>query len=297
MTNSRQRGPDSNRMIAVLSALAQETRLEAYRLLLRYYPFGLAAGDISRLLAVPHNTLSTHLGALQTAGLVRSRKQGRSIIFAAQPTCFAEVGHELTASGGHLAAEPEPYPVLRPEDKKRNRVYNVLVLCRGNSARSIIAEAILNREGKGRFRAFSAGSHPQAAPSPITLDLLGSLGYDISDLSSKSWVAFSRPDAPVMDFVITVCDRAAGEACPTWPGHPLTVHWGVPSIADLGCTEAQQKLAYADTYRRLMSRITTFVNLAIDDLALPDLKSALRNIGAMEGATDLALHAQEPTRA
>jgi ArsR family transcriptional regulator, arsenate/arsenite/antimonite-responsive transcriptional repressor / arsenate reductase (thioredoxin) len=279
---------------AVFAALAQETRLEAYRLLLRYQPFGLSAGDIARLLAVPHNTLSTHMGLLVNAGLVRSRRDGRSIIFAAVPERFAAAEaflNEARVPHPQLVRAAQPtnlFPIKRPDDDMSGKVYNVLVLCTGNSARSILAEAIINREGKGCFRAYSAGSLPKGTPNSIGIELLQSLGYDVSGLRSKSWSEFAEPGAPKMDFIVTVCDAAAGESCPYWPGHPLVAHWGIPDPADVQGSAAQKRAAFQEAYRRSMHRITAFVNLPVDTLALPDLKARLAEIGAMDGATDLA---------
>jgi ArsR family transcriptional regulator, arsenate/arsenite/antimonite-responsive transcriptional repressor / arsenate reductase (thioredoxin) len=278
---------------AVFAALSQETRLEAYRLLVRYQPFGLAAGDISRLMAVPHNTLSTHMAILQTAGLVYSRREGRSIIFAAVPARFAATQSYLAqgvATGKGRAKATQPiYPTKRPDDHMSDKTYNVLVLCTGNSARSILAEAILNREGGGRFRAFSAGSQPKGKPNPVGLDLLTSLGYDTSEFRSKSWTEFAEAGAPKMDFIITVCDSAAGEACPYWPGHPLVAHWGIPDPADVAGTSKQKRAAFQEAYRRLMSRVTALVNLPIEKMGLSELKAQLAEIGKMDGATEMAL--------
>jgi ArsR family transcriptional regulator, arsenate/arsenite/antimonite-responsive transcriptional repressor / arsenate reductase (thioredoxin) len=168
------------------------------------------------------------------------------------------------------------------------KVYHVLVLCTGNSARSILAEAIINREGKGRFLAYSAGSQPKGTPNPVGIELLVSLGYDVGEFRSKSWSEFAEPGAPKMDFIITVCDSAAGETCPYWPGHPLVAHWGIPDPADVQGSAAEKRAAFQNAYRRLMHRVTAFVNLPVDTLALPDVKARLAEIGAMDGATDLA---------
>lgn len=152
-----------------------------------------------------------------------------------------------------------------------DHVFNVLFLCTGNSARSIIAEAILNREGMGRFRAFSAGSQPKDEVHPYALQLLKSANHDVSFARSKSWDEFAGPDAPEMDFVFTVCDSVAAEVCPVWPGQPMTAHWGVPDPAAVEGTDAEKHFAFADTYRMLGNRISVFVNLplaAIDRLAL-----------------------------
>ena len=164
-------------------------------------------------------------------------------------------------------------------------IYNVLFLCTGNSARSLIAEAVMNREGTGRFKGFSAGSHPEPAPHPYTLDLLEGLHHDASFARSKSWDEFAAPDAPKMDFVFTVCDNAAAEQCPVWPGQPMTAHWGMPDPAKASGTEAEKRLAFSETYRMLRSRISIFVNLPITSLDKLSLQRDLDAIGKETQAT------------
>jgi len=165
------------------------------------------------------------------------------------------------------------------------RVYTVLFLCTGNSARSIIGEAILNREGKGRFRAYSAGSHPKGAVNPNTLSLLDRLGYDVSGFRSKSWDEFAGPGAPEFDFVFTVCDDAAGEACPVFPGRPMTAHWGIPDPAAATGSPAEVALAFDEAYRMLFQRISVFTALPIAALDRLTLQNRLKAIGGMQGAT------------
>jgi arsenate reductase len=166
-----------------------------------------------------------------------------------------------------------------------DRPYNVLFLCTGNSARSIIAEAILNRLGAGKFRAFSAGSQPKGAVNPHTIALLKSLNHDTSTLRSKSWSEFTKPEAPPLDFVFTVCDNAAGETCPVWPGQPMTAHWGVPDPAEAKGSDAEIALAFKDTYRMLNQRIGIFVSLPLKSLDQLTLQRRLKEIGRMQGAT------------
>jgi protein-tyrosine-phosphatase len=159
------------------------------------------------------------------------------------------------------------------------RPFNVLFLCTGNSARSIMAEAILNREGRGNFRAFSAGSQPKGRPHPYTLDLLRKLNFDVSELRSKSWNEFSGAGAMPLDFILTVCDNAAGESCPFWPGQPMTAHWGVPDPAAATGNEAQVRQAFADAFRMLSHRISIFVNLPLRSLDKLTLQRQLDSIG------------------
>jgi arsenate reductase len=161
----------------------------------------------------------------------------------------------------------------------------VLFLCTGNSARSIMAEAILNKVGQGRFQAFSAGSQPKGKINPNTIRLLHALGYDATSYRSKSWDEFSRPDAPEFDFIITVCDNAAGETCPLWPGHPMTAHWGIPDPAEARGSQAQIGLAFDEAYRMLSRRIGIFVSLPMDALDKLVLQVKLRDIGRMDDAT------------
>lgn len=158
---------------------------------------------------------------------------------------------------------------------------NVLFLCTGNSARSILAEAILNRLGAGKFRGYSAGSHPAGEVNPLALHLLRKARYDVSKLRSKSWDEFAAPGAPKLDFVFTVCDDAANETCPIWPGQPMSAHWGLPDPVKAQGTEAERNLAFADTTRMLTQRIDIFVNLPFDQLSKLSLQEQLDEIGRM----------------
>ena len=166
-----------------------------------------------------------------------------------------------------------------------DRPANVLFLCTGNSARSIMAEAILNREGRGRFRAFSAGSHPNGEVNPHALDLLRSLHYPVEDFRSKPWDEFEEPGAPKLDFVFTVCDDAAAEVCPIWPARPTTAHWGIPDPAAVEGSPAEIAAAFADAYRVLNDRIGDFVSLPLDQLDRRNLKQRLDDIGRRETAS------------
>jgi protein-tyrosine-phosphatase len=160
--------------------------------------------------------------------------------------------------------------------------WNALFLCTGNSARSILAEAILNREGQGRFHAFSAGSKPTGAPNPFALSLLQREGFDTAFARSKSWDEFAAPGAPHLDFVFTVCDQAAAEECPFWPGQPMTAHWGLPDPAAVEGSDAEKAVAFAETYRMLRNRIRTFTALPIQTLDALTLKGKLADIGQSE---------------
>src|SRR5215467_14509275 len=169
-----------------------------------------------------------------------------------------------------------------------DRPFNVLFLCTANSARSIMAEAILDKIGARKFRAFSAGSHPKGQINPQALQLLQSLGYDTWGFRSKSWSEFADPGAPLLDFVFTVCDNAAGETCPVWPGQPMTAHWGLPDPAEAKGNPAGVALAFKDSYRMLNQRIGIFVSLPLRSLDQLSLQKKLREICRMKGATAMA---------
>jgi arsenate reductase (thioredoxin) len=169
-----------------------------------------------------------------------------------------------------------------------DRPFNVLFLCTANSARSIMAECVLNRLGAGKFKAYSAGSHPKGEIHPIALQILRKANYDTSELRSKSWDEFASPDAPELDFVFTVCDDAAKEACPVWPGQPMSAHWGLPDPASVTGSAADQYLAFADTMRMLDHRIGIFVNLPIASLSKIALRERLSDIGRIKRAPENA---------
>lgn len=164
-----------------------------------------------------------------------------------------------------------------------DRIYNVLFICTGNSARSILAESILT--GRGRFRAFSAGSQPKGIVNPFALKVLRSFDYLADGFRSKSWEEFAKPDAPVMDFVFTVCDNAAGEACPVWPGLPITAHWGIEGPAAVEGSDIQKEAAFVAAFRYLKNRISVFTALPIASLDRMTLGSRLVEIGQLQGAT------------
>ena len=157
--------------------------------------------------------------------------------------------------------------------------YNVLFLCTGNSARSILGEAIMNRSGAGRFKAFSAGSHPTGTVNPNAVALLKSLNHPTESLRSKNWDEFAEEGAPKLDFVFTVCDQAAGEMCPIWPGQPMSAHWGLPDPAAVTGTQAEIAAAFAETYRMLNNRIEVFANLPLESLDALSLQARLDEIG------------------
>jgi arsenate reductase len=165
-----------------------------------------------------------------------------------------------------------------------DKVHNVLFLCTGNSARSILGEAVMNKLGKGRFKAWSAGSFPKGEVHPMALSVLNGMGFDITGMRSKSWNEFSEPGAPKFDFIFTVCDNAAGETCPVWIGHPMTAHWG---IEDPAAIEGEgQREAFMQALRYLTNRISLFLTLPIDSIDTMSMKQKLTEIGKSEGASN-----------
>jgi arsenate reductase len=157
--------------------------------------------------------------------------------------------------------------------------YNILILCTGNSARSIMGEALFNTMGAGRFHAYSAGSHPSGVVNPFAIEQVRALGYPVDALRSKSWDEFAQPGAPEMDFVVTVCDNAAGEVCPIWPGHPVTAHWGFPDPAALAGSDEEKRAAFANTLRQIRTRVQLFLSLPLETLDRMAIESRMRAIG------------------
>ncbi|WP_348524789.1 metalloregulator ArsR/SmtB family transcription factor [Paracoccus marinaquae] len=278
-----------NRALDCFTALGQPMRLSVFRLLVRAGGEGMAAGQIAEALEVRENTLSANLSVLCNAGLLARRREGRSIRYFADLTTMRHLVDYLLSDccGGNpaicrpainsLITSPLPYP--SKDDRMRDAPFNVLFLCTANSARSLIAEAILNADESGRFRAFSAGSHPAGRPNPRTLRLLDRLGHDLSGIRSKSWDEFAGPDAPKMDFVFTVCDSAAGEVCPVWPGQPMSAHWGLPDPAAVGGNDAEQAAAFNRTHKMLATRLSAFASLPVGTLERKSLQAELDRIG------------------
>jgi arsenate reductase (thioredoxin) len=159
------------------------------------------------------------------------------------------------------------------------RPYNVLVLCTGNSARSILAEALFNTLGTGQFKAYSAGSHPTGRVNPYAIEQVMALGYPVDGLRSKSWDEFAQADSPQMDFIVTVCDNAAGEVCPLWPGQPVTAHWGFPDPAAVVGTDEEKRAAFATTLRQIRNRVQLFLNLPLETVDQMAIESRMRAIG------------------
>ncbi len=181
-----------------------------------------------------------------------------------------------------------------PETLHMDKVYNVLVLCTGNSARSILGEALINTLGQGRFRAYSAGSHPGGVVNPYAIAQLQAIGYPTETLRSKSWDEFATPGAPEMDFVFTVCDKAAGEMCPIWPGHPMTAHWGFEDPAAAQGSDAEKRHAFSQVFRQIRNRVQSFVALPLDKLDAAAIKREIVAIGQTPPDAIRAESASEP---
>jgi arsenate reductase len=282
--------------IRALAALAQEHRLQIFRLLIRQAPYGLPAGQIGACLGISASTLSSHVAQLERAGLLRSWREHQRIFYAADPEAFRGLlgflteeccaGHpELCGYGPQDEAlrvevmSPDRTRAAQQALRQKATVFNVLFLCTGNSARSILAEGLLNRLGGEKFRAYSAGSHPKDVIHPYALELLQQYAYPTDQLRSKSWDEFTGPQAPPLDFVFTLCDAAAEETCPVWPGQPTMAHWGLPDPAAVEGTEEAKRHAFVETMRMLQQRIDIFVHLPMAKLDQLSLQQRVDAIG------------------
>ncbi len=277
--------------IAQLTALAHPRRLALFRLLMRRYPDAVPAGDLAAALDMPASSLSAALTQLRHADLVTQARHGTSLLYAAdtqgaaqlvnylfEDCCRARGGLNLGLSNGFC------FPPSSKDDPM-TKTYNALFICTGNSARSIFAETLLREIAGDRFHVHSAGTRPQTELNPFAMDLLQSKGHDVTLLRSKHVSEFQTPEAPRMDFVFTVCDRAANEECPPWPGQPLTGHWGQPDPVKVTGTEAERKLAFQQVYGALKNRIQAFAALPIDSLDRTSLQSQIDDIAKTESTT------------
>lgn len=267
---------ENERAALAFTAIGQPTRLELLRTLLAAGPTGLAAGDVALRLGVPSSTLSFHLRALEHAGLIAATRQGRSLIYAAR---IAEL-RELIAFLVDACCDHQPERCgdlhrlfdLPREKNPMPSAFNVLFLCTRNSARSIMAEAILGKIGEGRFQAFSAGSDPAGeGPLPEVIQQLKALGHDVSALRSKDWSEFTGPGAPAMDFVIALCDTLAGQDCPDFGERAITASWPLPDPAKFAGNTAERATLLNELYASLRRRLEVFASLpfaSLDRLAL-----------------------------
>jgi arsenate reductase len=266
--------------VATLGALAQETRLGILRLLIQRGSEGMASGELGARLKLSSPTLSFHLNHLKYAGLVTSRRESSFIIYGARhrtiDNLIEYLSHKCRNASADGAYQDGLDSVVVPP-----RTLNVLFLCTHNSARSIMAECAINRWGAGKFNGFSAGSHPRGTVHPSALRVLNALGYETDHLRSKHWDEFSEPTGPTLDFVFTLCDRAAAEVCPAWPGQPITAHWGVKDPAAFMGSDAATRRAFLLTYRELEQRIRIFTSLPIETLERFALQRWATEIGKL----------------
>jgi protein-tyrosine-phosphatase/DNA-binding transcriptional ArsR family regulator len=274
-----------------LTALGHSGRLAVFRLLARRAPGGVRPSEIADALSLKRNTLSVHVASLTRAGLLRSWREGKSVFYSIDLGRVASLidylVNDCCRSRPEVRMALSASPVPNPEEgpiQMPDRVFNVLFVCTGNSARSIFAEAILNREGAGKFRAYSAGTRPYSELNPVAISILESLDHDVSQLRAKNVAEFQRPDAPKMDFVFTVCDLAANEECPPWAGQPITAHWGMPDPVKVQGTESERMLAFRNAYRTLLRRMTGFIELPISSLDQISLQRRLDELGRQEAA-------------
>ncbi|MDO9526564.1 MAG: metalloregulator ArsR/SmtB family transcription factor [Gemmobacter sp.] len=266
---------EQNRAAHAFATLGHPGRLAVFRLIMRFAPKGVRPTEIADALGLRQNTLSHHLADLTACGLVQVERQGRSLFYSAHlDTTEALIGYLALDVG---RARPDLLAPLLSAHKDipamHDTKFNVLFICSGNSARSIFAEAILRDLGTDKFQAFSAGTRPNTALNPYALKVLTRNGHDIGNLRSKHISEFQQPGAVAMDFVFTVCDTAAAEECPPWPGQPITGHWGLPDPVKAVGTDAEKALVFAQTYAALRRRIAALVALPIDGLGRLSLQS------------------------
>ncbi len=267
-------------------SLAQPTRLAAVRHLLAIHPLSLPAGEIARLCEVPHNTMSTHLGILGRAGLISVEKDGRTMNYRADVAGFRDLlkflSQDCCNGRPDLCGDAFDLPSPPPAESKEtfmSPAFNVLFLCTQNSARSIIAQALLEKIGRGRFRAYSAGSAPAQEPVPEVIERLKSLGHDVSHLRSKSWDEFRGPDAPRMDFVIALCDAPHGQFCPDLGSQFVTGAWPLPDPAQFKGSQTERTTLLNELYAMIRRRIEIFTSLPFDSLDRMAVKARLDEIG------------------
>ncbi|WP_425074522.1 helix-turn-helix domain-containing protein [Sagittula sp. S175] len=265
-----------NDVLAQLQALAHPRRLAAFRLLMRRYPEAVAAGELAEVLGLPASSLSAVLAQLRQAGLVTQDRHGTSLRYAADVAGAARLTGYLVddCCRGRGLPCANPYET----DRLMTRKWNVLFICSGNSARSIFAEAILSDWAPERFEVFSAGTRAVSQLNPYAVALLQAKGHDTSELRSKTVSEFQLPDAPRMDFVFTVCDAAANEECPPWPGQPISGHWGQPDPVKVEGSEAEKQLAFQQAYGGLKNRIKAFAALPFDTLDRASLQARVDDI-------------------
>ncbi|GAA5078236.1 helix-turn-helix domain-containing protein [Roseibacterium beibuensis] len=265
-----------------LTILGHPQRLAIFRLLMRRYPDRVSAGEIAEVLDIKPSTLSGYLASLVHADLVTQDRVSRSLLYAINMTEVRKTLDYLVTDCCRGRADLCLPPLSPPEPQEpamSARKFNVLFICTGNSARSIFAEALLRAEAGDRFNAYSAGTKPYSELNPFALQVLADKGHDTSVLRSKNIAEFQGDDAPVMDFVFTVCNQAANEDCPAWKGQPVSAHWGMTDPVTAEGTDAQKSLAFQQAYGALRNRIRAFAALPVDALDRISLQKAVDDIG------------------
>jgi protein-tyrosine-phosphatase/DNA-binding transcriptional ArsR family regulator len=275
---------DERSAAQALAALSQETRLAVLRLLLSAGPSGLPAGEVAARAGIPASTTSFHLSALERAGLTQSTRQSRQVIHAVRMVALRDLIAFLTETccSGHpeLCGDLASPTLGNPKETgQMTPAYNVLFLCTRNSARSVMAEAILDKLGGNRFRAYSAGSDPAPQPMPEVIEKLRVLGHDMSGLRCKSWNEFTGPDAPRMDFVIALCDTLRGQHCPDFGEHAITASWPLPGPAQFAGGTTERALLLNELYAGLHRRIGIFTSLPFSSLDQMSLRRRLGDLG------------------
>ncbi|MEQ8366920.1 MAG: helix-turn-helix domain-containing protein [Roseicyclus sp.] len=267
------------------TALSHPARLDVVQLLIRRYPDRVPAGEIAMALGLKPNTLSAYLADLVQADLITRDRAGTSLRYGADMAGLREMTETLLRDccrGRADLCPPGVFPDLIGDPSMSGRRYLVLFICTGNSARSIFAETLLRDMAGDRFEVFSAGTLPQSELNPMAVQMLRAKGHDTAGLRSKNLSEFQGVEAPGFDFVFTVCDRAANEACPPWPGQPMSAHWSTPDPVKAEGTEAERMLAFQNAYGMLRNRILAFTALPLDTLDRMSLQHALDRIATGE---------------
>ncbi|MEX0368171.1 MAG: helix-turn-helix domain-containing protein [Ruegeria sp.] len=269
-------------LLTQLSTLSHPERMRVFRLLMRRYPGAVPAGEVAQVLDLKPSTTSVYLGALAKAGLIVQNRAGNSLRYTVNMDGAQEMVGSLFVDccNGRPdlcppgAVDPMPRSATMPDTK-----HNVLFICTGNSARSIFAEAIMRHEASDSFTVYSGGTKPSSELNPFAVEMLEQKGIDTSDLRAKHIGEFQGADAPVMDFVFTVCDLAANEECPAWEGQPISAHWGLPDPVKATGTDAEKRLAFQQTFGAMRNRILAFAALPLDTLSRASLQHEVDEIG------------------
>ncbi len=267
-----------------LTTLGHPQRMAVFRLLMRRYPDAVPAGELGKALGLKPSTLSVYLSALAAVGLVGKTRHGTSLHYKIEMEAAREIMDYLFLDC--CRSRPQLCPTLYSGQNQGaslmpSRKLNVIFICTGNSARSILAESILRHEAGDRFNTFSAGTRPAGEPNPFALELLKEQGHDITGLRSKNLDEYQQEGAPKMDFIFTVCDSAANEDCPFWPGQPISGHWGIPDPAAVEGSNADKRRAFAVAYAQMQARIHAFLALDPEGLDKGTLQEHIDEIGAL----------------